>query len=256
MLEGLYASALKDSNIREQREPLAQLERRAISQEPAIDALGSLSKGPQIKVIAEIKRASPSRGDLALIEDVAALATTYAQFGASAISVLTETGSFKGNLEDLIAVRQSVTIPILRKDFISTEYQVFEARAAGADIVLLIAAGLAPNRLRALKSLVEQLGMTAFIETHNEFEVALALESEVRLLGINARDLSNFETDRSLFAELMQAVPDSVIAVAESAVRDVVDVKNYRSAGADAVLVGEALVTGDARELLREFTGV
>lgn len=256
MLEGLYASALKDSNIREQGEPLSHLERRAIEQQPAIDALAYLAKSPQIRVIAEIKRASPSRGDLATIENVASLATTYEQFGASAISVLTETRSFKGSLDDLIAVRRSVSIPILRKDFISTEYQVFEARAAGADIVLLIAAGLAPNKLRSLKALVEQLGMTAFIETHDEREVALALDTGVHLLGINARDLSTFQTDRSLFKELISTVPDSVITVAESAVRNAADVKNYRSAGADAVLVGEALVTGNASQLLREFTGV
>lgn len=256
MLEGLYASALKDSSIREQSESLSQLERRALNQEPALEALTFLAKGNHIKVIAEIKRASPSRGDLAAIDDAAALAETYEEYGASAISVLTETGSFKGSLEDLVAVRKRVTIPILRKDFISTEYQVFEARAAGADIVLLIAAGLTPQRLLTLKMLVEDLGMTAFIETHNHNEVQLALESEVRLLGINARDLSNFETDRSLFESLMQVVPESVIAVAESAVRNATDVKNYRSAGADAVLVGEALVKGDASQLLREFTSI
>ena len=256
MLEGLYASALKDSSIREQSESLSQLERRAFNQEPALEALTFLAKGNHIKVIAEIKRASPSRGDLAAIDDAAALAETYEECGASAISVLTETGSFKGSLEDLVAVRKRVAIPILRKDFISTEYQVFEARAAGADIVLLIAAGLTPQRLLTLKMLVEDLGMTAFIETHNHNEVQLALESEVRLLGINARDLSNFETDRSLFESLMQVVPESVIAVAESAVRNATDVKNYRSAGADAVLVGEALVKGDASQLLREFTSI
>ena len=256
MLEGLYASALEDSRLRQQNESIAALEVRALNEAAALPALDLLAKSQNIRVLAEIKRASPSRGDLAEISDAAALAITYAEFGASAISVLTETKSFKGSLEDLSAVRQRVAIPILRKDFISTKYQVLEARAAGADIVLLIVAGLTQEQLVELKDFIEQLGMTAFVETHNSTEIKQALDVDAKLIGINARDLSTFHTDRSLFAKLRELIPENVITVAESAVRNVEDVRNYRNAGADVVLVGEALVSGDAKSLLREFTSV
>lgn len=256
MLEGLYASALKDSRLRQQREPSSALEARALRAEPALPALDFLAKGSRVKVLAEIKRASPSRGDLAAINDVAELAKTYADSGASAISVLTETRSFKGSLDDLIRVRSEVSIPVLRKDFISTEYQLLEARAAGADMVLLIAAGLDQDQLSRLKVFTEQLGMTAFIETHNAIEIERAVSLGVKLLGINARDLGTFETDRKLFETLQSMVPEDVIAVAESAVRNGADVRRYRTAGADVVLIGEALVTGNAKELLAEFTSI
>lgn len=256
MLEGLYASALEDSRLRQQNESIAALEFRALNEAAALPALDFLAKSQNIRVLAEIKRASPSRGDLAEIGDAAALANTYAEFGASAISVLTETKSFKGSLEDLSAVRQQVDIPILRKDFISTKYQVLEARAAGADIVLLIVAGLTQEQLAELKNFTEQLGMTAFVETHNSTEIKRALDVDAKLIGINARDLSTFHTDRSLFAKLREMIPENVVTVAESAVRNVDDVRNYRNAGADVVLVGEALVSGDAKTLLREFTSV
>jgi indole-3-glycerol phosphate synthase len=256
VLEGLYASALEDSRLRQQNESIAALEVRALNEAAALPALDFLAKRQNIRVLAEIKRASPSRGDLAEIRDAAALAKTYAEFGASAISVLTETKSFKGSLEDLRAVRQQVDIPILRKDFISTKYQVLEARAAGADIVLLIVAGLTQEQLVELKNFTEQLGMTAFVETHNSTEIKQALDVDAKLIGINARDLSTFHTDRSLFATLRELIPENVVTVAESAVRNVDDVRNYRNAGADVVLVGEALVSGDAKTLLREFTSV
>jgi indole-3-glycerol phosphate synthase len=207
-------------------------------------------------VIAEIKRASPSKGDLAPIPDPAALAATYESAGASAISVLTEERKFKGSLSDLAAVRAAVTIPVLRKDFVSMELQVLEARAYGADLVLLIVAGLDQNSLVKLARFVESFGMTPFVETHSSEEVSRAVDSGARLIGINARDLSTFETDRNLFEELAQSLPSDCIAVAESAVRNTDDVSAYASAGADMVLVGEALVTGDASQLLGEFTSV
>lgn len=256
MLEGLYASALEDSRLRQIAESSSALEARALLTTPALPALDYLAKGPKIKVLAEIKRASPSRGNLAPIEDVASLAKTYAEAGASAISVLTETKSFKGSIDDLIRVRSQVSVPLLRKDFISTEYQLLEARAAGADIVLLIVAGLNQERLAELKLFAEQLGMTAFIETHDAIEIETALSVDAKLLGINARDLSTFETDRNLFETLRSLIPEDVITVAESAVRNADDVRSYRASGADVVLIGEALVTGDARNLLTEFTSI
>jgi indole-3-glycerol phosphate synthase len=215
-----------------------------------------LSAGSAINVIAEIKRASPSKGHLAEISDPAALAKVYEAAGASAISVLTEQRSFRGSLEDLDAVREAVEIPVLRKDFIANEYQVFEARAHGADLVLLIAAGLEPDTLVGLKSLVEALGMTAFIETHNLEEVQFASSIGAELVGINARDLTTFETDRALFENLVGQLPRDCIKVAESAVRDSADVAAYAAAGAQCVLVGEALVTGNAQHLLESFTQI
>ena len=256
MLESLYAGALADAEERLSTTTLSKIEQQALNNPPALDALAFLGGGSKIKVLAEIKRASPSRGDLNEIRNPVALAKTYEDFGASAISVLTEQRKFKGSLADLEAVRAAVKLPLLRKDFIANEQQILEARAAGADLVLLIVAGLEQRDLVRLNTFVNELGMTAFIETHSAEEVSRALDLDAKLIGINARDLSTFETDRDLFAKLAPALPNDVIKVAESAVRTVSDVENYASAGADVVLVGEALVTNDPAQLLREFTNV
>lgn len=256
MLAELYAGALEDAKKRLETSTLAQLESRALAQTPALDALTALSGGSTIKVLAEIKRASPSKGDLAPITDPAALAVQYEENGAGAISVLTEERRFKGHLRDLVAVRESVSVPLLRKDFIAIEQQLLEARAAGADIALLIVAGLEQSLLQRLFDFTVQLGMTPFIETHSREEVERALEVGGRMIGVNARNLSTFETDLGLFAELVELLPANSVKVAESAVRSVVDVEAYACAGADVVLVGEALVRGDAATLLREFTAV
>jgi indole-3-glycerol phosphate synthase len=209
-----------------------------------------------MKVIAEIKRASPSRGKLGEIEDPAALASAYQSAGASAISVLTEQRAFLGSLDDLAQVRAGVLLPLLRKDFISTEYQILEARAFGADMILLIVAGLPGSRLVELKAFAEKLGLQVLVETHTDEEVRFAVDIGCAIIGINARDLSTFETDRSLFETLCHLIPAQTIKIAESAVRSVEDVRQYRDAGANVVLVGEALVTGDASSLIRQFTSV
>ncbi len=200
-----------------------------------------------------MKRASPSRGALAEIPDPAALAHTYETAGASAISVLTEQRRFLGSLADLQAVRAAVGVPVLRKDFVSTAYQVLEARAAGADLVLLIVAALPDGELRSLLALAQDLGMTVLVEAHDEQEVDRGLDAGARLLGVNARDLDTFELDRELFGRVAGRIPDEIITVAESAVRTPDDVGAYRAAGADVVLVGEALVTGDPAALIRAF---
>ncbi len=256
MLEELYAGSVADAARRAETISAKHLESAALASSPALDALSFLAAADHIKVLAEVKRASPSKGQMADIADPAALATTYALNGASAISVLTEERRFKGTLEDLVAVRAAVGVPLLRKDFIANEYQILEARAAGADIVLLIVAGLSQKDIARLKHFVEELGMTAFIETHSADEVSRALDADAKLLGINARDLSTFETDRNLFAKLAPMIPSGIIKIAESAVRTVEDVVNYRQGGADVVLVGEALVTNDAASLLKAFTNV
>ena len=256
MLDSLYAGALADAAARQELISISQVEKLALASTPAIDAVQTLSAGENIRVIAEIKRASPSKGRLAEISNPAELARAYEDADASAISVLTEQRSFLGSLDDLDMVRKTVALPVLRKDFIANEYQVLEARAHGADFVLLIAAGLEPGVLGRLKTLIEALGMIAFIETHNKAEVDLAAEMGAKLVGINARNLSTFETDRGLFSELASGLSMDCVKVAESAVRGVSDVEAYAAAGADCVLVGEALVTGDARSLLRSFTQI
>ena len=256
MLEGLYAGAIADAASREDALSFSAIKKLVDAASPSLNAIEFLSPANHIKVLAEVKRASPSRGDLAEIANPAELAATYAAAGASTISVLTEERRFKGSLADLRAVRAAVDVPVLRKDFIANEYQVLEARAAGADLVLLIVAGIEGKLLERLKKLIEELGMTAFVETHNADEVKYAIDIDTKLLGVNARDLSTFETDRNLFASLSHLIPAGVIKVAESAVRGVEDVRHYREAGADIVLVGEALVTGDPVQLLKEFAAI
>ena len=253
MLEELYAGSIADAADRAKQVSLATVEKAALAASPALNALEFLAPANQIKVLAEVKRASPSRGYMAEIPDPAALAEIYANNGASAISVLTEERKFKGSLADLRAVRAKVGVPLLRKDFIANEYQILEARAAGADIVLLIVAGLPQKDIVRLKKFTEELGMTAFIETHDAGELDRALEAEGKLVGVNARDLSTFQTDRNLFGTLAHLIPAGVIKVAESAVRNADDVAHYRAAGADVVLVGEALVTNDPAAMLKSF---
>ena len=256
MLDDLYAGSLADAAARSNLTSTKDLESKISRQTPALDAVASFRSDSNLQVIAEIKRASPSKGDLAEITDPAALGSTYESAGASAISVLTEQRRFKGSLEDLINVRESVSVPILRKDFIANEYQVLEARAYGADLVLLIVAGLNRPQLQHLNNLIQELGMQALVETHTADEVRIAADLGAQLIGVNARDLSTFETDLNLFQRLIDLVPKEAIAIAESAVRTVDDVKNYADQGAQAVLVGEALVTGDADALIRSFRAI
>lgn len=257
ILADLTAGSVEDADARKALRSKADVQKAALKQKPALDALAALAPAEQVKIIAEVKRASPSRGDLSEIADPAQLALTYQTGGASAISVLTEQRKFKGSLADLEAVRASVQIPVLRKDFIATEYQVYEARAAGADIVLLIVAALSQRKLGELHRLIEDLGMTALVETHSAEEVDRALEVGAQLVGVNARDLRTFELDRDLFGRLADRIPSGVTRVAESAVLKKKDVAHYREAGADVVLVGEALVTdGDPIRTLEKFLSV
>lgn len=256
MLEALYAGALEDASSRAESVSTKQLEAIIASGQPAIDALSAFAPRKNIHVLAEIKRASPSKGNLAEISDPKQLARTYAGNGASGISVLTEGRRFKGSLQDFDDVRSAVSIPLLRKDFIANEYQLLEARAHGADIALLIVAGLDQATLARLYSFTMQLGMTPFVETHSAKELDIALELGAKFVGVNARDLSTFETDRDLFGALVEKFPSDVIKVAESAVRTVEDVRHYREAGADVVLVGEALVSNDAAAQLKQFLEV
>jgi indole-3-glycerol phosphate synthase len=256
VLSALLSGALADAEARQLSRPFADVEAAAAAQAPALDALRLLAPADRVRIIAEVKRSSPSRGPLAEITDPAALAASYQSGGASAISVLTEGRKFGGSLADLEQVRAAVEIPVLRKDFIGDPYQVFEARAAGADLVLLIVAALDQGTLGRLHDLARELGMTALVETHSADEVSRAIDIGAGLIGVNARNLSTFDLDQDLFGSLAGQIPAGVIRVAESAVKTAADVAHYRSSGADVVLVGEALVTGDPIRTLSEFLAV
>lgn len=256
MLADLLAGALDDAAVRRSEVSLAAVESAAIDAAPALDAFDLLQPTDQVRIIAEVKRSSPSRGALADIPDPAALAKLYEVGGASAISVLTESRKFGGSLADLKAVRAAVNVPVLRKDFIGEPYQVFEARAAGADMVLLIAAALNDRTLAELYTLISELGMCALVETHDATEVSRAIDLGANVIGVNARDLTTFELDQGLFGRLADQIPAGVIRVAESAVKSSEDVARYRADGADVVLVGEALVTGDPVSTLASFLAV
>lgn len=257
MLADLVAGAVLDASERRSLLGHAELEALALAMPPALDARSALAPRDTVHVIAEIKRSSPSKGALAEIPDPASLAVSYQSGGASAISVLTEGRRFGGSLDDLRAVRAVASIPVLRKDFIAEPYQVLEARAAGADLVLLIVAALEQPVLQQLHDLIVQLGMTPLVETHSADEVQRALDLGAEVIGVNARNLSTFELDQDLFGRLADSIPSGVIRIAESAVTSIADVQHYRRAGADVVLVGEALVKhGDPVATVREFQAV
>ncbi len=243
VLDDIITGVREDLAAREAAVPLAELKERVAKCDPAIDALGVLG-GQGVAVIAEVKRSSPSKGPLAAIADPAGLAADYEAGGAAAISVLTEGRRFGGSLADLAAVRAAVTVPVLRKDFIVTSYQLWEARAFGADLALLIVAALEQQQLVSLIERAESIGLTPLVEVHDEAEVARAVDAGARLIGINARNLKTLRVDRDTFARVAPSVPANVVTVAESGVRGPHDLLSYAASGADAVLVGEALVIG------------
>ncbi|MGH3450046.1 MAG: indole-3-glycerol phosphate synthase TrpC [Haloechinothrix sp.] len=244
VLDDIVAGVREDLAEREAVLPFDELKQKAAKAAEPRNAMAALRE-PGIGVIAEVKRRSPSKGDLAHIVDAASLAADYADAGARVISVLTEQRRFGGSLADLDAVRAAVDVPLLRKDFIVSPYQVHEARLHGADVVLLIVAALEQNALVSLLDRVESLGMTALVEVHNAEECDRALEAGVEVIGINARNLHTLEVDRDVFGRLAPGMPAGVLKIAESGVRGPGDLMTYAGAGADAVLVGEGLVAAD-----------
>ena len=237
------------------RKPLAQLQEAMDIAAPVRDPLKTLL-GNELSVIAEVKRSSPSKGALATIADPASLAEQYENAGASVISVLTERRRFGGSLADLDAVRSRVNIPILRKDFMVDEYQFFEARAHGADVVLLIVAALSKSQLIDFHQLSEGLGMRALVEVHTHDELERALEISPRIVGVNSRNLKTLDVDAKAFAELLPLIPTDVVRVAESGISTRAEVEFAQSNGASAILVGEALVKSSSPELaMRELLG-
>jgi indole-3-glycerol phosphate synthase len=242
-------------DLARRRKPLSQIHEQMSQAPAALDAYGALI-GEQMKVIAEVKRSSPSKGELSTIADPASLAEAYQEAGASVISVLTEERRFKGSLADLAAVRARVTIPILRKDFMVDEYQFFEARAYGADAVLLIVAALSKSQLRDFYDVATELGMASLIEVHTAHELERALEISPQIIGVNSRNLKTLEVSQEAFADLIPRIPPSLIRVAESGIASRADVEFAQNAGANAILVGEALVTsGDPKLAMRTLLG-
>ena len=223
---------------------------------PPRDPMPAL-RAPGSSVIAEVKRRSPSKGDLADIPDPAALAQAYAAGGAAAISVLTEERRFLGSLDDLRAVRAAVDVPVLRKDFIVESYQLVEARAAGADLALLIVVECGDDTLRRLHDEAGELGLTVLVEVHDEHETERAVALGAALIGVNSRNLKTLDVDPDVFGRLAPRIHDDVVKVAESGISGVPDVQRFASEGAGVVLVGEALVKdGDPEAAVRAMTGV
>jgi indole-3-glycerol phosphate synthase len=243
VLDGIVAGVREDLAARQAVTPLSELKDRVAHGPEPVNALRALRNYEGVAVIAEVKRASPSKGELAAIPDPARLASMYEQGGAAAISVLTEQRRFKGSLADLDQVRRAVDLPVLRKDFVVTAYQVWEARAHGADLVLLIVAALDQEALVSLVERTASLGMTALVEVHSEDELARALDAGAKLVGVNSRDLTTLQVDPKTVERLIPLVPRELVAVAESGVAGVHDLVAYAAAGADAVLVGEHAAT-------------
>jgi indole-3-glycerol phosphate synthase len=253
VLDDIVAGVRVDVAARMAERPLDEVKAAAATAPAPRDALAALL-APGVGVIAEVKRRSPSKGSLATINDPAGLACEYQAGGARVISVLTEQRRFGGSLADLDSVRSRVDIPVLRKDFVVGSYQVHEARAHGADLVLLIVAALDQNTLIGLRERVESLGMTALVEVHTEDEASRALDAGARVIGVNARDLRTLNVDRSTFERIAPGLPANVVKIAESGVRGPLDLIEYAAAGADAVLVGEGLVTNsDPRQAVADL---
>jgi len=238
ILEGVRA----DLADRQRSVSLEQLKDKARRAPSPRDALAGL-KAEGVSVIAEVKRASPSRGEMAAIDDPAALAADYEAGGARVISVLTEQRRFGGSLDDLAAVRRAVQVPLLRKDFVVSSYQLWEARAHGADMVLLIVAALEQDALVSLVERALSIGLLPLVEVHTGEELDRAVDANATVIGVNARNLTTLEVDRSIFGQLSGRIPEGVVKIAESGVRGPHDLLAYAAAGADAVLVGESLVT-------------
>lgn len=243
VLDQIIDGVREDLAGRESRIPLERLQRQCDGL-PAPRDVEALLRRPGLSVIAEVKRSSPSKGALSQIPDPAALASAYEAGGATAISVLTEERRFDGTLEDLDAVRAAVDIPVLRKDFMVTEYQVWEARARGADIILLIVAALTDEQLRSLMTLAGTLGLTCLVEVHDEAETTRAVDLGATVIGVNNRNLKTLDVDTETFARLAPLIPETCVRVAESGVRGPEEARLFARAGADAILVGEALVIG------------
>lgn len=238
-LDSIIAGVRED--LEQRRLPMGQLLEHLEVAPPVRTCLPELLSD-EISIISEIKRSSPSKGSLAPIDDPAGLAAQYEEAGAAVISVLTERRRFGGSLDDLDIVRKAVDIPVLRKDFMVSEYQFYEARAHGADVVLLIVAALSQNQLDDYYQLSKELGMKALVEVHTHDELERALEISPEIVGVNSRNLKTLEVDTQAFSQLIPQIPSGIARVAESGISKRDDVVFAHECGATAILVGEALV--------------
>lgn len=261
LLAAIVAGTRRVVEVREAREPRAELERRAglAARRPG-RFLAALSAADRVNVIAECKRRSPSRGVLRAAYDPAAIATGYAEAGAAAVSVLTEPTFFDGAVEHLSAVRAAVDVPVLRKDFIVSEYQLVEAVAAGADAILLIVAALRPIELKVLHDHAISLGLDALVEVHDVTELSIAVDAGARIIGVNNRNLRTLAVDLHASDKLMQEMPREVVAVSESGLKSSEDVLRLQRLGYAAFLIGETFMTAEdpgreLRQLLRGCRG-
>jgi indole-3-glycerol phosphate synthase len=233
--------------------PISILEKQ-LDQAPVLrDAYSALSK-KGLSLIAEVKRSSPSKGALATISNPVELANSYQAGGAEIISILTEERRFKGSISDLVSVRSAVSLPVLRKDFIVTEFQVYESRIIGSDLLLLIVAGLSKSQLKDYFQLATGLGMQVLVEVHDLSEVELALEIDSKIIGVNCRNLKTLEIDKTAFDLILPRLPENVLKVAESGISTRDEVEKIESLGADAILVGETLVkSGNPVHTIKEL---
>lgn len=257
--DAIIARVRKDVEMREHAVSLADLKERAHRIPSAISAIPTLqgTEDRRLAIIAEVKRRSPATGALAASFDASALAESYAIGGAAAISVQTDHRLFGGSLGDLDAVRACVDVPVMCNDFILTPYQIWEARAHGADIVLLMVQALKQTVLTSFVERVHSLGMTALVEVHDREEARRALDSGARVIGVNALSLSTMDLDMRIFDQVVDVIPSGIIRVAQSGARNPQDVLNYARSGAHAVLVGEALVTSPhPSDVVREMVAV
>jgi indole-3-glycerol phosphate synthase len=253
ILDAIISDVLVDLELR--RLSQAQIDEQ-IKTAPPVRTLNQVKGGP-LRVIAEVKRSSPSKGALAQIPDPAALAHKYQEGGASVISVLTESRRFGGSIQDLIDVRADLSLPLLRKDFLVNEYLIKEARANGADLVLLIVAALSDSELLDLYQLAKGLGMECLIEIHDQAELERALAIDPQVIGVNSRNLKDLSIDAQQFSRLLPLIPNSIVKVAESGIFTVEDARLARESGADMILVGEALVrSSDPIAQLSAFTAI
>ena len=251
VLTSIIEGVIED--VEKRKVPISQLKEQLENAPKLRNAYAALSK-EGIRLIAEIKRSSPSKGDLSAIENPVSLARDYQSGGADLISVLTEERRFKGNIADLIAVRSAVDIPVLRKDFIVTEFQVYESRVLGADLMLLIVAGLSKSQLVDFYQLATELGMDVLVEVHDLAEAEIAVDIGSKIIGVNCRNLKTLEVNDKNFELILPQLPASVLKVAESGISTREQVLSVQELGAKAVLVGETLVkTGNPVHTIKEL---
>jgi len=238
-LNGIIEGVLED--VAQRSVPASMLKEKLATAPQLRDAYAALNK-EGMSLIAEVKRSSPSKGDLAEISDPISLAKSYQDGGADLVSVLTEERKFKGRVSDLIGVRQSINLPVLRKDFIVTEFQVYESRILGSDLLLLIIAGLSKSQLIDFYQLATELGMSVLVEVHTISEAEVALDIGAQIIGVNCRNLKTLELDKNAFGLILPKLPNSVVKIAESGISTRTEVEAVAELGANAVLVGETLV--------------